>query len=110
MMSFCMPQCGIPGGGAVIELDLQDAVFGQKAMAGSIVGGRADMAEMLQFCAEKGVAPMVEVMKLSQVGLAGFAHRDLISAVRRFSAVKFILQKHHNKPVGSTSLFQKCLS
>jgi alcohol/geraniol dehydrogenase (NADP+) len=51
----------------VIELDLQDVVFGQKSMAGSIVGGRADMQEMLQFAADKGVQPMVETMKLSQV-------------------------------------------
>jgi uncharacterized zinc-type alcohol dehydrogenase-like protein len=66
--TFCVVlQCGIPGGGAVIDLNLQDVVFGQKSMAGSIVGGRADMMEMLQFCGDKGVAPMVEVMKLSQV-------------------------------------------
>jgi hypothetical protein len=33
----------------------------------SIVGGRADMQEMLEFCSDKGVAPMVDIMKLSQV-------------------------------------------
>ncbi|KAF8056340.1 adhA [Scenedesmus sp. PABB004] len=63
-------QCGIPGGGAVINLDLQDVVFGQKALAGSIVGGRADMQEMLSLCAAKGIAPMVQVMKLSQLNEA----------------------------------------
>lgn len=63
-------QCGIPGGGAIIDLNLQDVVFGQKSMAGSIVGGRADMAEMLQFCADKGVEPMVQTMKLSQLNEA----------------------------------------
>lgn len=52
----------------MINLDLQDVVFGQKTMAGSIVGGRADMEEMLRFCADKGVEPMVQMMKLSQVG------------------------------------------
>eukprot|EP00878_Enallax_costatus_P011767 GHUV01012283.1.p1 GENE.GHUV01012283.1~~GHUV01012283.1.p1 ORF type:complete len:349 (+),score=57.72 GHUV01012283.1:194-1240(+) len=61
-------QCGIPGGGAVIDLNLQEVVFGQKGMVGSIVGGRADMEEMLRFCAEKGVEPMIETMKLTQVG------------------------------------------
>jgi D-arabinose 1-dehydrogenase-like Zn-dependent alcohol dehydrogenase len=71
-------QCGIPGGGAVIDLNLQDVVFGQKTMAGSIVGGRADMMEMLQFCGDKGVEPMVEVMKLSQVG-CGFRAQGFIA-------------------------------
>eukprot|EP00775_Hariotina_reticulata_P004585 gene4585-4839_t len=60
-------QCGIPGGGALIDLPLQDVVFNQKSMAGSIVGGRADMQEMLEFCSDKRVAPLVEIMKLSQV-------------------------------------------
>jgi uncharacterized zinc-type alcohol dehydrogenase-like protein len=64
-------QCGIPGGGAIIDLNLQDVVFGQKTMSGSIVGGRADMSEMLQFCGDKGIEAMVEVMKLSQVGCWG---------------------------------------
>lgn len=63
-------QCGIPGGQAVINLDLQDVVFGQKTMAGTIVGGRADMDEMLRFAADKGVAPMVQTMKLSQLNEA----------------------------------------
>jgi uncharacterized zinc-type alcohol dehydrogenase-like protein len=63
-------QCGIPGGGAVINLNLQDVVFGQKIMAGSIVGGRADMQEMLEFCADKDIAPMVQTMKLSQLNEA----------------------------------------
>lgn len=51
----------------MIDLNLQEVVFGQKGMVGSIVGGRADMEEMLRFCADKGVEPMVETMKLSQV-------------------------------------------
>lgn len=36
-------QVGIPGGGAEITLPLQEVVFMQKALTGSIVGGRADM-------------------------------------------------------------------
>ena len=43
-------QVGIPGGNAEITLPLQDVVFGQKAVTGSIVGGRADM----QVCAWVG--------------------------------------------------------
>jgi hypothetical protein len=47
---LCLAQCGIPGGGAVINLNLQDVVFGQKALAGSIVGGRADMQVCTCYC------------------------------------------------------------
>jgi hypothetical protein len=36
-------QVGIPGGGVVMAVPLQSLVFGQKKVAGSIVGGRADM-------------------------------------------------------------------
>jgi hypothetical protein len=43
LLHTVMMQCGIPGGNAVINLNLQDVVFNQKIMAGSIVGGRADM-------------------------------------------------------------------
>jgi uncharacterized zinc-type alcohol dehydrogenase-like protein len=49
---------------------LQDLVFGQKRVEGSIVGGRADMQEMLEFAAAKGIKPLLEVMKLSQVNEA----------------------------------------
>lgn len=63
-------QCGIPGGGAQITLPLQDLVFNQKKMAGSIVGGRADMQEMLNFAAAKGIKPQVQLMPLSQVNEA----------------------------------------
>lgn len=63
-------QVGIPGGNAQLTLPLQDLVFNQKSMAGSIVGGRADMQEMLDFAAKKGIKPMVETMKLSQVNEA----------------------------------------
>ncbi len=34
---------------------------------GSIVGGRADMVEMLEFAAVKGIKPKCETMPLSQV-------------------------------------------
>ncbi len=36
-------QVGIPGGNAQMQVPLQDLVFGQKKVAGTIVGGRADM-------------------------------------------------------------------
>jgi uncharacterized zinc-type alcohol dehydrogenase-like protein len=63
-------QTGIPGGGAMITVPLQDVVFGQKKLVGSIVGGRADMQEMLNFACVKGVKPKVETMPLSKVNEA----------------------------------------
>ncbi|GIL86677.1 hypothetical protein Vretimale_11489 [Volvox reticuliferus] len=63
-------QVGIPGGGAVMHVPLQDLVFGQKHVVGSIVGGRADMQEMLNFSAVHGVKPLVEAWPLSKVNEA----------------------------------------
>ncbi|KAI8475504.1 MAG: chaperonin 10-like protein [Monoraphidium minutum] len=63
-------QCGIPGGGARIDVPLQDIVFNQKAVAGSVVGGRADMQEMFNFAAKKGIKPMIELYKLSDINAA----------------------------------------
>ncbi|KAG2437287.1 hypothetical protein HXX76_005945 [Chlamydomonas incerta] len=63
-------QVGIPGGQPLLAVPLQDLVFGQKKVAGTIVGGRADMQEMLQFSAINGVRPMLEVMPLSKVNEA----------------------------------------
>jgi uncharacterized zinc-type alcohol dehydrogenase-like protein len=60
-------QVGIPGGGATMSVPLQDLVFGQKRVAGSIVGGRADMQEMLDFAGVAGVRPVLEIMPLSEV-------------------------------------------
>ncbi|KAL6751872.1 chaperonin 10-like protein [Haematococcus lacustris] len=62
-------QLGIPGG-ATMTLPLQDVVFGQKKVAGSIVGGRADMHEMLDFSAAKGIKPMIELMPMHKVNEA----------------------------------------
>lgn len=43
-VNFSTPlQVGIPGGNAQMQVPLQDLVFGQKKVAGTIVGGRADM-------------------------------------------------------------------
>ena len=42
-------------------------VFGQKKVAGSIVGGRADMNAMLNVAALHGIKPMVETLPLSKV-------------------------------------------
>ncbi|PNW78848.1 hypothetical protein CHLRE_09g392134v5 [Chlamydomonas reinhardtii] len=63
-------QVGIPGGQPLLQVPLQDLVFGQKKVAGTIVGGRADMQEMLEFSAINGVKPMLEIMPLSKVNEA----------------------------------------
>ncbi|GBF94986.1 alcohol dehydrogenase [Raphidocelis subcapitata] len=65
-----MVQVGIPGGGVKLSLPLQDLVFSQKSCAGSIVGGRADMQEMLNFAAAKGIKPLIETYKLTQINEA----------------------------------------
>ena len=45
-------------------------VFGQKTIAGSIVGGRHFMQEMLEFSAIHGIRPKTETMPLAQVNEA----------------------------------------
>lgn len=65
-----MIQVGIPGGGVTLSLPLQELVFSQKSCAGSIVGGRADMQEMLNFAAAKGIKPLIETYKLSDINAA----------------------------------------
>lgn len=42
-------------------------VFGQKKVVGSIVGGRSDMASMLQLAADQDIAPLIETLPMSKV-------------------------------------------
>lgn len=63
-------QVGIPGDGATLTVKVQDIVFGQKGLTGSLVGGRADMQEMLDFASIKGIKPMIELYKLSDINAA----------------------------------------
>ena len=60
-------QLGIPGGHPDVSVPLQELVFSQKKVAGSIVGGRADMREMLAFAAAQGIAPLVETRPMSEI-------------------------------------------
>ena len=46
-------------------------VFGQIKVAGSIVGGRAEMNAMLNLAALEGIKPMVETLPFSKVGVTG---------------------------------------
>jgi uncharacterized zinc-type alcohol dehydrogenase-like protein len=43
---------------------------GQKAVAGSGVGGIAQTQEMLDFCAEKGILPEVEMIRMDEINHA----------------------------------------
>ena len=45
-------------------------IAGNKGIAGSGVGGRAEMREMLEFCAEHGVLPDVEIIDIQQINEA----------------------------------------
>ncbi len=53
-----------------ITLPLTSMVFGQKKLAGSIVGGRHFMIEMLAMAAAHNIKPLIETMPLSQVNEA----------------------------------------
>ena len=50
-----------------MQVPLQALVFGQKMVAGSIVGGRADMMEMLDMAAVKNLRPIVETFPFNKV-------------------------------------------
>ena len=63
-------QIGIPGANPVMHIPLIPLVFGQKKVAGSIVGGRGLMTEMLQLAAAKGIKPMTQLMSLREVNEA----------------------------------------
>jgi uncharacterized zinc-type alcohol dehydrogenase-like protein len=59
---------GIPV--STLNIPLIPLIFGQKVVAGSVVGGRKFMREMLDFAAINQIKPMVEIMPLSQVNEA----------------------------------------
>ncbi len=51
-------------------MPLTELVFGQKRVVGSVVGGRAEMHDMLALAAAHGVAPRVELAPLRDVNAA----------------------------------------
>ena len=53
-----------------INLPLIALIFGQKIVAGSVVGGRQFMREMLDFAAFYQITPMVQTMPLTQINEA----------------------------------------
>ncbi len=63
---FCI--VGLPV--STLNIPLLPLVFGQKAVVGSVVGGRRFMKEMLEFAALNQIKPMIETMPLSEVNSA----------------------------------------
>lgn len=53
-----------------LNIPLLSLVFGQKAVVGSVVGGRYFMKEMLEFAAVHQIKPMIETMPISQINEA----------------------------------------
>lgn len=49
------------------QVHLSSLVHGSKVMAGSMIGGIAETQEMLDFCAEKGIAPIVELISGEEI-------------------------------------------
>lgn len=91
------PKVGIPGGNAEITLPLQEVVFQQKALTGSIVGGRADMQEMLDFAVAKGIKPKVCDERLSVKRMRS-AHAHAFFGGVALHAVSVCMPQHHFKP------------
>ena len=63
---FCL--LGIPV--SILNIPLIPLIFGQKAVVGSVVGGRRFMKEMLEFAAIHQIKPMIETMPISQINEA----------------------------------------
>lgn len=61
---------GLPAGNPPLSVPLNDLVFNQKRLEGSLVAGRADVNEMLELAVAKGIKPMVETWPLSKVNEA----------------------------------------
>lgn len=63
-----------------MEVPAGALIFGRRSIAGSLIGGIAETQEMLDFCAEHGVAPEIEVVAPDYVNEA--YERMLASDVR----------------------------
>jgi len=47
-----------------------NVIFGRRSIAGSLIGGIAETQEMLDFCAEHGIASDVEMIKIQDINEA----------------------------------------
>ncbi|WP_433521484.1 NAD(P)-dependent alcohol dehydrogenase [Nocardia pseudovaccinii] len=53
-----------------VELDVTALAFGRKKLTSSATAGRRRTSELLEFCAEQGIAPTVEVLPSAQISHA----------------------------------------
>jgi uncharacterized zinc-type alcohol dehydrogenase-like protein len=65
---------------APYSVDPMSLIYGRHTLAGSMIGGIAETQEMLDFCAEHGIAADVEVITADKVNQA--YERVLASDVR----------------------------
>lgn len=63
-----MTMVGAPG--SPVPLNVFSLLFGRRQLAGSIIGGIQETQEMLDFCADHGIASDVEVLPVQQVNTA----------------------------------------
>jgi uncharacterized zinc-type alcohol dehydrogenase-like protein len=42
-------------------------IFKRRALAGSLIGGIAETQEMLDFCAERGIASQIEIIPIQKI-------------------------------------------
>ena len=61
------PRGGTPGAGALSAFGL---IFGNKKLAGSLIGGIAETQEMLDYCAEHKIVSDIEIIPIQKVNEA----------------------------------------
>ena len=61
---------GIPEKSHEFKLSYIPLIFKQKSICGSLVGGRRDMVEMLDFCAVHKIKPQIELFEFKDVNKA----------------------------------------
>lgn len=67
--------------GAPPEMKFNPVILfmGMKSIAGSVTGGMKELQEMIDFCAEKGIAPMIELISMQYINeaLERLEHNDV---------------------------------
>ena len=63
-----------------LEIHVFSLIDGRKSFAGSVIGGMPETQAMLDFCAEKGIAPQIEMISADEIDTAW--ERVLASDVR----------------------------
>ncbi len=60
--------------GCVVPLssapDMSQFIFKRRSLSGSLIGGIAETQEMLDFCAEKNIKPLIEMIPIQQINEA----------------------------------------